>query len=330
MLAIPCSILILILIVAQPGIDPEASPEQRAIAYLAQEVPRWRSENGCASCHHNGDGAHALFRASLLGFDVPQESLADSVQWLLQPADWDKNGGQGTFNDQRLARIQFARSLAGAVDAGLVEERRSALTLAADQLAADQEPDGSWPIDGPDSLGTPATYGSTLTTFIAREVLSNTDPDRYRSSIAAADRWLLARPIRTTLDASVSLLHQHATDPDELPDRARQALDLLDRSQAPEGGWGPYETSPPEVFDTALAVLALARTSSKAHPEDLLRGRSYLVATQLPSGGWPETTRPSGNESDAQHFSTTAWATLALLATRDGSRNRGPSSLSKR
>ena len=47
------------------------------------------------------------------------------------------------------------------------------------------------------------------------------------------------------------------------------------------------------------------------------RGRSFLVAEQLDSGGWTETTRPTGNQSYAQHLSTTAWATLALLATAE-------------
>ncbi|WP_235905507.1 prenyltransferase/squalene oxidase repeat-containing protein [Tautonia marina] len=311
---IPLSVLALLLAPTAPA--PADPPEVRAIRYLAQEVPRWRPENGCASCHHNGDGAHALFRAASLGFEVPPEATTDSIQWLLQPDLWDDNGGQGTFSDKRLARLQFARALTEAVAADLAPNPRSALTTAADQLAADQQPDGSWPIDGPDTLGSPATYGWSLTALTARRILATTDPDRYRDPIAAADHWLRARPIRTTLDASVALLHEHDLGTETSPDRRRQALDLLLRAQSPDGGWGPYETSPPEVFDTALAVLALAAAPSTDTREHLQRGRSYLIATQLPSGGWPETTRPSGSESDAQHYSTTAWATLALLATK--------------
>ena len=43
------------------------------------------------------------------------------------------------------------------------------------------------------------------------------------------------------------------------------------------------------------------------------RGRSYLIRTQESDGGWPETTRPSGNLSYAHRIPTSGWATQALL-----------------
>jgi hypothetical protein len=48
----------------------------------------------------------------------------------------------------------------------------------------------------------------------------------------------------------------------------------------------------------------------------IAEGRRYLIRTQLTEGGWTETTRPSGNQSYAQHISTSGWAALALLKTR--------------
>jgi hypothetical protein len=45
-------------------------------------------------------------------------------------------------------------------------------------------------------------------------------------------------------------------------------------------------------------------------------GRAFLLEAQLGDGSWVETTRPAGQQSYAQYISTTAWATLALLATR--------------
>ena len=42
---------------------PDDSPEGKALAYLAIEVPRWSSEHKCFSCHNNGDGARALYLA---------------------------------------------------------------------------------------------------------------------------------------------------------------------------------------------------------------------------------------------------------------------------
>jgi squalene cyclase len=100
---------------------------------------------------------------------------------------------------------------------------------------------------------------------------------------------------------------------------------VLRRGQATDGGWGPHTNSPPEPFDTAVAVLALtsiddalARPSygGAARGTAIAHGRQFLIQRQLPDGSWPETTRPAGQESYAQRISTTAWATLALIATR--------------
>ena len=76
-------------------------------------------------------------------------------------------------------------------------------------------------------------------------------------------------------------------------------------------------TSPAEVFDTALVLLALESLPEKQELAPLIeRGRKYLIAAQAADGSWPATTRPSGAESYAQQLSTTGWATQALLATR--------------
>jgi hypothetical protein len=76
-------------------------------------------------------------------------------------------------------------------------------------------------------------------------------------------------------------------------------------------------TSPSEVFDAALVVLALAAQTDREDLTDLIRGgRNFLIAAQEPDGAWPATTRPPGADSYAQRLSTAAWATQALLATR--------------
>jgi hypothetical protein len=64
------------------------------------------------------------------------------------------------------------------------------------------------------------------------------------------------------------------------------------------------------------AARDLAATDPKTIENLTTQGRAYLIRAQLPAGGWPETTRPSGFQSYAQHISTSGWATLALLKTR--------------
>src|SRR4051812_49510852 len=84
------------------------SPEARALVYLEREVPAWSRENGCFSCHNNGDAARALYAALGAREPVPPEALADTTRWLADPGRWDQNGGHGPFSDKRLARLEIA------------------------------------------------------------------------------------------------------------------------------------------------------------------------------------------------------------------------------
>jgi squalene cyclase len=118
------------------------------------------------------------------------------------------------------------------------------------------------------------------------------------------------------------------TERDEAARTHRQrALATLVRGQGKDGGWGPYPTVSAEVFDTALVVLALAvlradadLAASAYSGEELSRaisrGREYVLRSQLTDGSWPETTRPTNQESYAQRISTTGWALLALIESR--------------
>jgi hypothetical protein len=295
--------------------DRAATPEGRAVAYLAREVPRWSAENKCYSCHNNGDAARALYAASRLGYLVSREALDDTSRWLARPERWDHNGGDTPNKDRGLARIQFAAALAAALDAGLVKER-PALAKAAELVAEHQRKDGSWQIAGADNLGAPATYGTALATSQARRILLKADPERYREAINRGGEWLETAKVKTVLDAAAVLLGLDGSGEPAAAQR-RHCLELIRKGQGEDGGWGPYVTSPSEVFDTAVVVLALSRVPDEVGVKDILkRGRGYLVAAQLPEGNWPETTRPSGAESYAERLSTAGWATLALLATR--------------
>ncbi len=159
------------------------TPESRAIAFLAREVPRWPRQKSCYSCHNNGDAARALYLAVRAGFAVPETALTETNRWLAEPARWDHNGGEGARSDKRLARLVFTATLATAADVGSVKEP-AARALAAARLADDQGPDGSWPLEGEDSVSSPATYGRALATFMARQALASIQPERFQAAIA--------------------------------------------------------------------------------------------------------------------------------------------------
>jgi hypothetical protein len=297
-----------------PGQAKPVSPERRALAFLSREVPRWSSANHCYSCHNNGDGARALYAAVRLSYDLPSDALADTSRWLARPEKWDHNGGEGPANDRKLARLQFAAALAEAVDVGAVKDRR-ALTQAADYLAAQQQADGSWQAEGTPAIGTPATYNAALATYLACRTLRKADAERHRQALAKADVWFRKSTVNNLVEAAAVLLAITDAMGDDVAAQRQRCRELIARGQSPDGGWGPFATSPSEPFDTAIVLLALA---GQGTTPDVLRqrerGRAFLIATQQSDGSWTETTRPAGAESYAQRLSTSAWATLALLA----------------
>lgn len=277
--------------------------------YLAKEVPRWSRDNHCFSCHNNGDAARALYAARRLGYTVSAAALADTTRWLVQPARWDDNHGSPAASDKKLARIQFAAALAEACRTGATHDRR-ALMAAADSLLALQEPDGAWIVDTGGLPGAPATYGSTLATYMTRRTLEIAGAKRFRSAIGRANRWFAAAAPASILDAAAALLALPHSDAIK-----RKCLPRILSSQTSDGGWGPQPHLPAEPFDTAIVLLALkaAGQTDAALVTTRARARAFLIAQQDPTGAWPETTRPGGAQSYAERISTTAWVTCALL-----------------
>ena len=288
------------------------TPVARAVAYLAVEVPRWRLEHPCYSCHNNGDAMRALIAASARGHAVGT-SIDDSLAWLATPERWESNARRGGSEELPLAQIQFASALSAMVSGGRAQP--DALDRAAALLVVHQQNDGSWRLNESQTLGGPTFYGTSLATAVARRTLAAAKARASDPAIARANAWLRSANPATVLDAS-SVLFGLERDADAAAVAQRQkCLDILKRGQGPDGGWGPYLTSQSEPFDTALAVLALltARNASRESAEMVSRARDYLVRSQNKDGSWPETTGPPNGESYAQRIPTTAWALLALL-----------------
>jgi hypothetical protein len=302
-----------------------AAVEARAVAYLSREVPRWRTEHACYSCHNNGDAVRALTAALERRYDV-RGAIDDTLKWLSEPTRWSSNaGGEGGRDDKRLARIQFAAATAAAASASLTPQ--SAVDAAAALVAADQQADGAWRLDSSASLGSPATYGTPLATAIAVRVLARARAAPMRQAIARGEAWLRRLDADNVPDAVAVIFGLGDADDDTARARRLRTLTFLKGAQGHDGGWGAYPTTASEPFDTALALLALleravrpdlsapAYTSAELHTS-IARGREYLIREQLPDGSWPETTRPARQDSYAQRISTTAWATLAIMRTR--------------
>lgn len=291
------------------------APEQKAVSYMVSEVPRWPKENRCFSCHNNGDGARALYLAYRMKYPVSAGAMEGTSDWLQKPDEWGKSGETG-FGDAKLARIQFAAALVDAVDAGIVRDK-SLVARAAALLLPHQEADGSWQVDAHAGPPSAVTYGPALATFMARRTLERAGEPRFNGAIARADRWLLDADATTTVNAAaVVLAFENRKDAVSTP-RLEEALSVLLTSQNGDGGWGAYSKTPAEPFETAMALLALNTVRDKPEIETrIVRGRAFLVSVQIEDGGWPAARQSTTGETYARHVSTSAWATIALLATK--------------
>ena len=115
--------------------------EARAVTYLAAEVPKWRREHPCYSCHNNGDAVRALLAAAGRGVGTGSamgDAIDDTLAWLATPERWDANAGRGGSEDLPLGRIQFASTLLSMV--AFARAPQEALDRAAAMLLAHQAP----------------------------------------------------------------------------------------------------------------------------------------------------------------------------------------------
>jgi len=314
-LALALSLLAAVVLHSQQSVDDATA---RAVKYLVHEVPRWHAEEGCYSCHNNGDAARALMAASATDPAAVGAALADTFTWLADPPAWNRAVVNRGVDNKILARIQFAAALTDAVARG--DAPAAALAAAADMVAADQEADGFWRVDTGDNVGSPVTYGAALATAMALKTLVASERAAVAPAIARARAWLIRAPLRAVPDAAGMLLGLPRTTADDATVGARRrAADKLFAEQDARGGWGPFATVTAEPFDTALAILALQTLAAgPARDRAIASGRAWLRTAQYADGSWPETTRPAGQVSYAQSISTTGWCLLALTESGPG------------
>lgn len=131
-------LMVLLLAGGAHGFASEKAVVERGIRFLEREVFSWRGENGCFSCHNNGDGARALLLARKSGFVVDENALKETGEFLKRPDEWGKNKGDPGFSDKRLPLIQFAAALTAA-DANWPE-----LGKATELIGLEQSEAGFW------------------------------------------------------------------------------------------------------------------------------------------------------------------------------------------
>ncbi len=289
---------------------------QQSIDFLKEQVPAWPRENNCYACHHQGDGARALFQARRHGLEVPALSLDTTISWLTRPDEWGNQGGDPNAADPLLADIQFGATLIAmeGSQSGNLSDLTQARQRVIERLIEAQSQDGSWSLDSTPSIGTPGVPGQAWATLMAWQIIKTSQDERAQITRSNAEKWLRGLGVDHVPNAACKLIFIESGQIAAKGD-AILCLEFLLAAQSRFGGWGPYKGSPVEVFDTSLALIALSFYARDERVAMVIkRGGSFLLAEQLKDGSWVETTRPPGGQSHAQWIATTSWAAQALMA----------------
>jgi hypothetical protein len=268
----------------------------------------------------------ALSEAKSQGYDVPAETLEDTVKWtkdrLLERIDQprDTRPGWSMVNTPALYLSLMALSVPKQ-DAVSADE----LERIAGHLLRHQEADGSWAwSSAPPKNRPPPVFESdevaTLLGYLALGPQVPIDPKEKSEARDARDKaaaWLVkTKPSDTTQAAALRLLVKvRAGEPAKA---VQTEIETFLGRQNKDGGWGQLKDAPSDGYATGQALYVLSLAGVKSDREEVKRAVTFLVDTQKEDGSWPMTARahpdatPAGNPVPITYFGS-AWATLGLL-----------------
>lgn len=305
--------------------EPARKSIDRSLTFLQQDAAKWRTERGCATCHHGAMSIWALSEAKAQGYTIDPVALADITQWT-------KERFVPKFSQPRDPRPGWRLVSVPAIYLGLMSQdlpilSRDEINKVAIHLAAHQEEDGSWEVPPPTN-GAPPIWESretlALLAYLAWEPYSPADPAAREASRASREKaaaWLNSVERSTTTQAvTLRLLFEMRTGQPE--DQRQARIDGLLKRQNADGGWSQTPELSSDAFATGQSLYVLSVAGVKPEQPEILRAIAFLTASQQDDGSWPmksrnhpgvESTRdPIRNPVPITYFGA-AWATLGLV-----------------
>ncbi len=186
----------------------------------------------------------------------------------------------------------LADDAAPLTEAQVVARVTGSIDRALEYLASKQKPDGSWHTNN-------AVNGLALLAFLGRGHVPGRGPyrevvDRGKAFILAsarADGYLAFDKMYEHGLATLALAEMYGMDPDpKLREVLRKAVDLIVRSQAPNGGWR-YQPTPNDhdLSVTVMQVVALRAANNAEIPvpaATIDRAIAYVRSCANPNGGY--------------------------------------------
>ena len=284
---------------------------ESGLSFLANDAVKWRTERGCATCHHGTMTVWTLSEAKAQGYAVAADVLAEMVEWT---------------KERKMSGIPTM--YLGVMSQNLPILSRDEFNLVAVEIAQRQQEDGSFLLPLPASNGSPPTWESSETlalwALLAWEPFVPADPNEAVAARAKREKtatWLSkTEPTKTTQSTALRLLLDIRTG--KPADQLQPGIDQLFKQQNADGGWSQTKDLASDAYATGQALYALSFAGVKNDRPEVQRAVSYLAATQENDGSWPMTPRNHpGVETTAnpvrwpvpiKHFGS-AWAMLGLV-----------------
>lgn len=307
--------------------DPRKTQQaiERALAFLAKDAAKWRTERGCATCHHGPMTVCALSEASSRGYAVDPKILLDMTKWT-------KEQFIARINKPRDSRPGWNLVSRPAIYLGLMSQTlpvlsRDELHQVASHLARHQEEDVAW-IMPPPSSGAPPIWESpetlALLAYLAWEPSAPANPHEAAAARVGHEKaatWLSKTTPTETVQSSALRLLVAVRSGKPVEQLEPQIAQLLGRQKA-DGGWSQTNDLASDAYVTGQTLWVLSFVGVDSERAEIRRAVSFLVASQRDDGSWPmisrnhpgvtSTRNPIRNPVPITYFGS-AWGTLGLL-----------------
>ena len=318
-----------------PGSKPRATVSvdtrdavAKAIPLLQSSAKTWHEKRQCSSCHHQFLGMTALVIARERGFKINQTMFDDEVRLSrLRAANRDSLVlGDVSINEQ------IGRSYQALAMGAVGNSSTQGTDLLAHMLMGKQHVNGNW---NSYSHRPPLEDSEFTATAVTIRALQLYTPEYRRIEakrrIDNARKWLASTSPRSSEDRAMKLfgLRWAGAQQGQLEDAKAAVL----RDQREDGGWAQISSRYSDAYATGQALVALNQASGMSVASSVYRrGVEFLLRTQQPDGTWLVETRRTRSpglpyfETGFPHgkhqfisYAATAWATMALALSLDGS-----------
>jgi len=307
--------------IAPASADEAPAPDEAALratitkslGFLATEGDRWVANKDCNACHHMPGLLWSHREAQLRGFPVDQQKFES---WL-------------TWSTDRAADVKPAQQLAEVALMILALPKRPAPELVK-LIAANQQPDGSWPLPAQDNNMKNGGFGDAQADAARLFLLALATPGNTSAETEAARMKSAAILGQKDPPKSLHSLVYRALYAQRFgaPGEADSLRTEILQKQRGDGGWswiiGENQSDP---LATGEVLYALQPSTDPHLARAIARAQRWLLATQRDDGSWPidishiskiDRSAPAMSKvlKDATAIYTywgSAWATIGLL-----------------